>query len=97
MDIFDQLGVDVNDVGVTNSIDMYSQLREVTQELVKIRKERNLRQQDVADELMISRQAVAKIEDPNNNPKISTLIGYALAVGARINISVTKDQYALFD
>lgn len=92
MDIFDELGIDVTDEGTINAINMYSQLRQVTRDLVKIRKERGLRQQDIADELMISRQAVAKIEDPSGNPKISTLITYAIAVDAAIEIKVKKRQ-----
>lgn len=93
MDIFEQLGIDAPDMGVMNAMEMYSQLREVTSQLVEIRKKKGLRQQDIANELMISRQAVAKIEDPSNNPKISTLITYALAVGARIDMSVCEEEY----
>ncbi|EJZ84889.1 hypothetical protein HMPREF9241_01665 [Schaalia turicensis ACS-279-V-Col4] len=97
MDIFDELGIDVTDEGTINAINMYSQLRQVTRDLVKIRKERGLRQQDIADELMISRQAVAKIEDPSGNPKISTLITYAIAVDAAIEIKVKKRQWLELD
>lgn len=97
MDIFDELGIGVTDEGTINAINMYSQLRQVTRDLVKIRKERGLRQQDIADELMISRQAVAKIEDPSGNPKISTLITYAIAVDAAIEIKVKKRQWLELD
>lgn len=97
MDIFDELGIDVTDEGTINAINMYSQLRQVTRDLVRIRKERGLRQQDIADELMISRQAVAKIEDPSGNPKISTLITYAIAVDAAIEIKVKKRQWLELD
>lgn len=92
MDIFQELGIDMKDSGTVATIETYSQLRQVVQKLVELRKKRGMTQNDVAKELMVSRQAVAKIEDPNSNPKISTLIGYAIAVDAHINLEVVENQ-----
>ncbi|MDK8601798.1 hypothetical protein QP858_04885 [Trueperella bernardiae] len=57
---------------------------------MEIRKEREMRQEDLAKELIISRQEAAKIEDPRNSSKMSTLIGYALAVGAGLTSRSTR-------
>lgn len=60
--------------------------------LVKVRKERGLSQQDVADRLGLTQQAVAKIERYDNDPKLSTLRRYAHAVGALVAHVVEVDE-----
>lgn len=89
MDLLSQLGIDAKDETIRSSIDMHRNRSELLDRLVHIRKLHKLSQQDVADELGITRQAVSKFEQRNHDPRISTIIGYALAVGAHIDVRVT--------
>lgn len=59
--------------------------------LVEVRRNAGLTQQDVADILGITQQAVQKLERYDSDPKLSTLSRYANAVGAIVDHSVTKD------
>lgn len=60
-------------------------------ELVRRRRDRGLTQQDVADLLGISQQAVQKLERYDSDPKMSTLARYANAVGALVSHQVEFD------
>lgn len=57
-------------------------------DLVSARKAAGLRQQDVAELLDISQQAVSKIEDSEGDPRLSTLRTYATAIGVLLGHSV---------
>lgn len=56
------------------------------QNLKRIRKDMKLTQQELADELKISRSYLSDIENGNKNPSIKTVTGLAKCLG----ISVTK-------
>lgn len=60
-------------------------------DLVEVRKQNGLKQQDVADLLGISQQAVSKIESHDSDPKLSTLRMYANAIGALVAHAVEPD------
>jgi len=60
-------------------------------ELVRIRRQNDLTQKDVADALGVSPQAVQKLERYDADPKLSTLRKYANAVGALIEHHVVAD------
>lgn len=92
MDIFTELGIDRDDQGTLDAIAMHTGMRRAVRTLVSIRTHKGMTQEDVANELGVSRQAVARIENPSANPKISTLIAYALAIGARVDITVTDSH-----
>lgn len=56
--------------------------------LIQVRKARGLSQQDVAKMLGLSQPTIADFERYENDPKLSTLRRYALAVGAEVRHAV---------
>lgn len=60
--------------------------------LVKVRKERGLSQQDVADILGITQPTVAVFERSDADPKLSTIRRYAHAIGAMVTHRVSADN-----
>lgn len=61
--------------------------REIT--LAKIREELNLSQTELAQSLGVSQPSIAKIENVDNDPKLSTLKRYIKALGGELSIDVT--------
>lgn len=61
-------------------------------DLVKVRKENQLDQGDVAAILGISQQAISKLESYDSDPKLSTLRRYANAIGAFVEHTVVADK-----
>ena len=45
-------------------------------------------QQDVADKLGITQSAVSQFESFGGNPRMMTVLAYALAIGAKLNFSI---------
>ena len=60
-------------------------------ELVLIRKQNRLTQEEVAERLGISQPAIAAFESEDSNPTLSSIRRYALAIGARIFHTVSND------
>lgn len=56
--------------------------------LINQRISSGMTQQDVADKLGITQQAVAKFESMDSDPRMSTIRHYALAVGATFSIKI---------
>ena len=56
----------------------------LVQDLVRIRRDRQLSQADVAELLGITQQAVSKLERPGSDPRLSRLRQYAHAIGALV-------------
>lgn len=61
--------------------------REIT--LAKIREELNLSQTELAQTLGVSQPSIAKLENVDNDPKLSTLKRYIKALGGELSIDVT--------
>ncbi len=61
--------------------------REIT--LAKIREELNLSQTELAQSLGISQPSIVKLENVDNDPKLSTLKRYIKALGGELSIDVT--------
>ncbi|ELR5204372.1 MULTISPECIES: helix-turn-helix domain-containing protein [Morganellaceae] len=61
--------------------------REIT--LAKIREELNLSQSELAKSLGVSQPSIAKLENVDNDPKLSTLKRYIKALGGELSIDVT--------
>ncbi len=61
--------------------------REIT--LAKIHEELNLSQTELAQSLGISQPSIAKLENVDNDPKLSTLKRYIKALGGELSIDVT--------
>lgn len=60
--------------------------------LIQARKRAGFTQSDLAEVLGVSQPAVAQIESMGNDPRLSTLRRYALAVGAMISHQVTESN-----
>lgn len=58
-------------------------------DLIALRKEKGLTQDDVAERMDRSQSNVCKMESLNSNPTLSSLRRYALAIGANITFCVT--------
>lgn len=59
--------------------------------LVRLRKEHKLSQQTVAERMGVSQPTVAAFERYDANPTVSSIIRYAMAVNALLNIKVVDD------
>lgn len=66
--------------------------RRMRTELIAARREAGLTQQDVADRMGVSQQAVHKLERYDADPRLSTIERYANAVGALIEHRVEIDR-----
>lgn len=65
---------------------------DILAELVRIRLAKGIRQQDVAEAMNIGQPSVSELERGLTSPKLSTLIKYATAVGATLELGVTLDD-----
>ena len=81
------LGIDLEDPTTQAFLTMHRERQDLMDNLVQIRESRGLRQKDVAEKLGISRVAVSRME---GDPRLSTLIRYAEAVGAVVNLEATR-------
>lgn len=59
--------------------------------LVRLRKEHKLSQQTVAERMGVSQPTVAAFERYDANPTVSSIIRYAMAVDALLDIKVVDD------
>lgn len=59
--------------------------------LVQIRKDKGLRQVDVAKSLGIGQPAVSELESGVTSPRLDTLARYAEALGLTLSISLEED------
>jgi transcriptional regulator with XRE-family HTH domain len=64
--------------------------------LVRLRKDRGLTQEQVAERMHVSQPAVASFERIENDPKLSTIRRYAMAVGLLIDHVVETDEGETF-
>lgn len=71
------------------SDDLVGQTQDLLEALIAFRKYRGLTQEQLAAKLGITRTAVTHFERYDADPKLSTIIRYALATGTRINIDVS--------
>ncbi|HRK22962.1 MAG TPA: helix-turn-helix transcriptional regulator [Fimbriimonadaceae bacterium] len=63
-------------------------------ELVRMRHRAKLSQREIAKRLGVSQPRVAEIESMDNDPRLSTLIDYARAVGAEIRVVQISEPHA---
>lgn len=60
-------------------------------QLVALRKEKQLRQVDVAASMGVGQPSVSELERGETNPRLDTLQRYARAIGVRIEFEVVND------
>lgn len=65
--------------------------------LIQARKEAGLSQRDVADMMGVRQPTIAAFESQDNDPRLSTLRRYALAVGASVEHRVTTSCHTSFE
>ena len=79
---------DSNDARQILANDLINQTQDLLADLIDLRRAKGLTQEDVANTIGITRTAVTAFERYDGDPKISTIVRYAMAVGARISINV---------
>lgn len=92
-DLEEMLGIDPNDPEDRLADHLVTQHEDVLLDgLIKVRQERGLSLDDIAERMGIGREYVARIEAGVRDPRLSMLRWYAFAVGARIEHTVTADE-----
>lgn len=61
-------------------------------DLIQARIDRAMSQEDVAAILGVTQATVSRFEDIDNDPKLSTIIRYANAIGANLSLNVEPDD-----
>lgn len=92
MDLAEILGIDLENPADASAVDMEETRQRLLDQLVEIRKSRGMTISSVAKELGISRQAASKIERGSRDPRLSTLIRYAMAVSAHISMDAKREE-----
>lgn len=92
MTLAEILGFNPEDPADASSIDMEEARQRLLDQLIAIRTYRGLSVSDVAKELGVSRQAVSKIEHGDRDPRLATLIRYAMAIGAHISMDARREE-----
>lgn len=89
--IEDLLAIDPSSAEDIRAVELALSDYRLLRDLIKVRKDRRLSQDDLAVILGISQPSVAAFERVDADPKLSTIRRYALAVGAAIDHQVVKD------
>ncbi|WP_053089972.1 helix-turn-helix domain-containing protein [Kocuria sp. HSID16901] len=85
------LGIDPSDPAVRRAEVLYNEDADMLEQLVQIRKDKGLTQQQVADAMGVTQPTVAAFEGYDHDPKLSTIQRYANAVEALIEHAVHDD------
>ncbi|CAN5239800.1 hypothetical protein BH11ACT3_BH11ACT3_05820 [soil metagenome] len=86
------LGIDVDSRQQRRALALAEADLNFVRALVEMRKRSGLKQRQVAELLGVSQSAISAIESYDNDPKLSTLRRYALAIGACVHHEVTPDH-----
>lgn len=82
----------VSDLSLERRADLLVDARDrLLEGLVRLRKEHKLSQQTVAERMGVSQPTVAAFERYDANPTVSSIIRYAMAVNALLDIKVVDD------
>lgn len=82
----------VSDESLERRADLLVDARDrLLEDLVGLRKEHKLSQQTVAERMGVSQPTVAAFERYDANPTVSSIIRYAMAVDALLDIKVVDD------
>jgi transcriptional regulator with XRE-family HTH domain len=71
---------------------MTRDLRRVIRDLKAVREARGFSASQVADAIGVHRSVISKFENQADDPKLSTLLRYAHAVGADLELNVVNGQ-----
>lgn len=86
--VWEALGMSEETPADRLAYDLADQDAQLKIDLVQAREDRGMSQQDVADRLGVTQATVSAFERYDNDPKLSTIRRYALAVGAQVCHSV---------
>lgn len=92
MDIDEFLGIDRNDPDQARASRQVENDWDMLHQLVAIRKASPLTQMQVAKAMGVSQSVVARIESGVQDPHMSTLRRYAVAIGAEVRHSVVAPE-----
>ena len=82
----------VSDVSLERRADLLVDAKDrLLEDLVSLRREHKLSQQTVAERMGVSQPTVAAFERYDANPTVSSIIRYAMAVNALLDIKVVDD------
>jgi transcriptional regulator with XRE-family HTH domain len=81
------LGIDLSDAEGRRGIELAYEDQHWLASLVRFRRASRLTQQDVAERMKTSQEAVSRFEKLGNDPRLSTIRRYAMAIG------IGSDQY----
>lgn len=70
---------------------LYESLAAMKIQLIHLRRAHGLEQAEVGARMGVSQSAVSQFERHDSNPTLATVRRYALAVGARLDITVIDD------
>lgn len=90
-DLMAMLGLDPSDPEVIAATEDVDAVLELIDELVAIRKQANLRQEDVAAKMQTFQPSISDFERLGADPHISTIQRYARAVGARLRLELERE------
>lgn len=88
-DLDDLLGIDTEDPLQMLATGLVAADDELRKRLVAIRVAKHLTQAQVGERMGVKQPAVAALERPDADPKLSTLRRYALALGVLVQHTVT--------
>lgn len=83
------VGLDAANAEQRLASSLVDETQDMMHDLVQRRRSCNLTQKNVAEIIGVSRTAITHFERYDADPKMSTIVRYALAIGARIEIKVT--------
>lgn len=88
-DLFEDLGLDPGDPETLAARDDARIHHNLIETLVKMRKDRRLRQTVVAERMGTTQSRVSDFERIGGDPRLSTILRYARAVDAKVHIAAT--------
>ncbi|WP_165216647.1 helix-turn-helix transcriptional regulator [Schaalia sp. ZJ1691] len=77
--------VDLETVEVL-ALELHRERARFLQTLVDLRKQSSLTQSDVAERIGVTQPTVAEFEHYDANPRLDTILRYALAINAHLNL-----------
>lgn len=87
------LGLDLTSPTQIMALEMAENDAYLIRNLIAVRKSKGLTQREVADSLGLSQATIAAFESYDNDPKLSTIRRYALAIGVLVHHEVESNRF----
>jgi transcriptional regulator with XRE-family HTH domain len=91
-ELADLLGLDPADPEQALALDLVKADHDMLRDLVWLRRKAHMRQEDVGAKFGVTQPTVQAFERVGNDPRLSSIRRYALAIGARITHKVERDS-----